>query len=92
MIQLQREPVVTAAVIQAFVVALLTALIAFNVPLTDPQKLAIVGVVEVVAPFVAAWYQRQHVTPMIDPRDDDGQPLTRADNSPSLRRQRAGWS
>jgi hypothetical protein len=41
----------------------------------------IVGAVQVVVGEIA----RMRVTPLVDPQDSDGEPLTRSDNSPALR-------
>lgn len=58
------EPVVTAAVIQSLVAALLAAGAAFGLGLTPEQIAAITTVVAIVAPFIAAWWARQRVTPV----------------------------
>jgi len=61
---MKTEPVITIASLQAVIVAILGALVAFNVWVpTDAQKAAILGVYAVVAPLVFAFYVRTKVTP-----------------------------
>jgi hypothetical protein len=57
------EPAVTAGVVVALATAVLALLIAFKVPITDDQRTAILGVVAVLAPFIAALIIRAFVTP-----------------------------
>lgn len=57
------EPVWSAAVIQAFVVAVIGLVVAFGLDLSDTQQDAILGLTAVLAPFVAAWRVRKQVTP-----------------------------
>jgi hypothetical protein len=82
---MKREPLITTALITSLVGAVLTLLVAFGVPLTEAQQDAINGLVIVAAPLVVALVGRRYVTPLSDPRDVDGEPLTRADNSLALR-------
>lgn len=58
------EPVVTVASITAAVAAALTLVVSFGLPLTQEQQTAILGVAAVVAPLVAAYFQRKRVTPV----------------------------
>lgn len=57
------EPVVTTASITAGVTAAIALLVAFGVPVNDEQKVAIIGVVAVVAPLVVT-VARRYVTPV----------------------------
>lgn len=59
----ESEPVLTAAVIQSFVAAVIAAAVAFGLGLSDAQIASITTLVAIVAPFVAAWWARKHVTP-----------------------------
>lgn len=61
---MKSEPVVTVASITAAVAALIGVLVAFGVPLTDDQQKALLGLVAVVAPLVAAVIARRKVTPV----------------------------
>jgi hypothetical protein len=53
--------------------------------LTDSQFAAVMAFVSAVAVLGAA-VVRQYVTPLVDPRDATGEPLTRSDNSPAITR------
>ncbi len=48
------EPLLTVGGIGALVSAVIALIVAFGVPLSDGQTVAILGVVAVVAPFVVA--------------------------------------
>lgn len=61
---MKNEPVITVASITALVAALIALLIAFGVNLSDQQQAAIMGVVAVVGPLVAAFIARRKVTPV----------------------------
>ena len=75
---IEREPVVTANTIVALVSALLVLGVSFGAPVSEEQRTAIIAVVVIIAPFVAAWWARQRVTPVADPRDNQGHRLVRA--------------
>lgn len=60
---MKNEPLVTLASITAGATALLALLVAFGIPITQEQQVAILGVVAVVAPFVVAVFGRNQVTP-----------------------------
>lgn len=60
---MKNEPLVTLASITAGVTALLALLVAFGIPITQEQQVAILGVVAVAAPFVVAVAGRGRVTP-----------------------------
>lgn len=60
---MKTEPLVTLASITAGATALLGLLVAFGVPLTEGQQVAVLAVVAVVAPFVVAVAGRGQVTP-----------------------------
>ena len=70
------EPIRTA--VYGMVSAILVALVAFGVALTEAQVGAILGLVVaigVVAVAVVELYARPKVTPLEDPRDDEGRQL-----------------
>ena len=75
---MNREPVLTAATISSAVVALLALLVAFGIDLTKEQQAAILGVVAVAAPLIVAAVSRRKVTPLSDPKDEQGRELTPA--------------
>ena len=60
---MKTEPLVTLASITAGATALLGLLVAFGVPLTEEQQVAVLAVVAVAAPFVVALAGRGKVTP-----------------------------
>lgn len=57
------EPVLTVASITALATAVLGALVAFGVNLTEAQTTAVLGVVAVAAPLVVGLVARRKVTP-----------------------------
>lgn len=61
-----REPLFSIASATATAAALLGALVAFGVPLTDDQQKAVLALVAVLAPFVVALVARPTVTPTAD--------------------------
>lgn len=91
---MQSEPVWSANGIVAAVSAVIAALIAFGViDWSDDQRAAfmaaVVAVLGVVGPSIAAWWIRRQTTPLADPKDADGAPLSRSDNSPTIAQVRA---
>ena len=77
---MSREPLLTKASWTALVMAVIAVAVAFGLPLTDEQQKALIGLAGVLAPIAAAVWARSQVTPVADPRDDGGQPLTPADD------------
>ena len=61
---MKNEPAVKVGTYTAVVAALLTLLTAFGLNLSDAQTAAVLGFVAVVAPLVAAFITRRHVTPV----------------------------
>lgn len=55
------EPLLTRATIVALVTAVLGALVAFNVDLTEKQTAAVIVLAGVLSPFVVAWAGRSSV-------------------------------
>lgn len=65
---MKNEPAITIGSVTALVTALVGLLVAFGVPLSTEQQTAIIGLVAVAAPIVAALLIRRKVTPV----DSDG--------------------
>ena len=57
------EPLISISSIVAGATAVIALLVAFGVPLTEDQKVAILGLVGVVAPVIVALVTRGKVTP-----------------------------
>lgn len=75
---MNREPLLTKASWVALVTAVIAVAVAFGLPLSDEQQKALIALAGVLAPVAAAVWARGQVTPVADPRDDDGQPLRKA--------------
>lgn len=59
-----QEPVIKAGTIGTFVTSTLVLLVAFRVPLTHTQQLAVIGFVAGATPIVMAlWHRRQVFSP-----------------------------
>jgi len=72
------EPVLSAAAIAGAVGAVLAALVSLGViDLTAEQQAAILAAIVAVTPIAAALWARAQVTPLANPRDVDGEPLSR---------------
>lgn len=71
------QPVWSVNGIIAAVSAVIALAVAFGLPLTADQKVAIIGAVSVVAPLLAAAIANPKVTPLVAPKDVDGLPLVR---------------
>lgn len=69
-----REPLWSVAGLTAAATAVIALLVAFGVPLTEEQQVAILGVVAVFGPLFVAVAARRFVTPndSVVERDDDG--------------------
>lgn len=61
---MKNEPAVTVASITAVVAALIGALVAFGVNLSDDQQKAILALVAVAGPVIAGLVTRSKVTPV----------------------------
>ena len=72
---MKREPLLTVAAVTAVATALLGLGVAFGLPVSDDQQAAILAAVAAVAPIVVGLIARRYVTPVADPRADDGTPL-----------------
>ena len=60
---MKHEPLISVSSIVAAATAVIALLVAFGVPLTEDQKVAILGLVGVVAPVIVALVTRGKVTP-----------------------------
>lgn len=84
------SPVWNAAAISSIVSAIIALLVAFGVPLTEQQTAAILSFVAVAAPFVVALVVAPKVTPLANPTDEDGHPLSRAgSDAPTMKQTRS---
>lgn len=72
---MNNEPLFSKATLVAVASAALAVLVAFGINLDPVQVASILGFVGVVAPFVVAYLARKHVTPVANPKDDNGSPL-----------------
>lgn len=75
----QTEPVRLGALIIGAIGAILALLVAFGVDLSADQQTAILGVTAAVIALASAigvgeWVRRR-VTPLADPKDNEGRPL-----------------
>lgn len=85
-----REPVIIANSIAALVSALIVAAVALGyLDWDETQQAAVMAVVVAAVNVVAGIWARGQVTPLRQPRDVDGQPLTRPDSSPALKARRS---
>lgn len=60
---MKSEPAITIGSISAGVGAIIALVVAFGVPLTEDQQIAILGVVAAVGPIVATVITRRYVSP-----------------------------
>ena len=72
---MKKEPLATKSVVVAAVTALIGVVVAFGLPLSTEQQAAILALTAVVAPIVLALFARKDVTPVADPKTDEGEPL-----------------
>ena len=87
------NPVLTQAAIVASIIALARAILTFGSAfgwwqLDETRNAALQGLIETGIPIVAilagAFWATRKTTPLTKPRDIDGTPLTRPDNTPSI--------
>lgn len=87
---MKREPVITTAGVVSAIAALIGLWVAFGGNLTDAQREAVMQVAVILAPVIAAGLTaligRLFVTPLADPRDDEGVRLQRVDGSEPVKR------
>lgn len=87
---LKREPVAIAgSLVGLIMAAVMWALAMGYLDWTPEQVTATEQLIAVAVPLIvtgiAVIAARAKVTPLSSPQDDDGEPLTRSDNSPALR-------
>lgn len=75
---MSNTPLITTAAITSIVGAVIALLTAFGVSLTADQQAAILGFIAVLAPWVVALVGHNTTTPLANPKDEDGHPLTRS--------------
>lgn len=90
---IKREPVAVAGGIVGLIMALLMWLRTMGyLDWTPEQASATEQLVAIAVPLIlsaiAVVWARWRVTPLVDAKDEDGEPLTRSDNSPALAEQR----
>lgn len=73
---MERQPVVNRAFIIAAVALVVAALGKAGVVVPRDVAANLVEVAAVLAPLAVAYWARRHVTPVKDPRDNAGNPLT----------------
>jgi len=73
---MNREPLAVRGAVIAVVSAGVQMLVAFGVPLTGEQEGALLAFVNVASILAVIVWTRGAVTPVTDPRDDYGDPLT----------------
>ena len=74
-INMTNEPVAIIAAIVGLIEAVVALLPLFGVPLTIEQQAAIMAVIVAAGSVVSAVWARSLVTPVANPRDNDGNPL-----------------
>lgn len=72
---MKREPLVTAGTLAGVLSATFVVMIAFGFNIDEDKQAAILGIVAVLFPIVSPLFARSKVTPVSDPRDDDGNEL-----------------
>jgi hypothetical protein len=77
---MQNEPVITAAAAVGALMSILAALVALGVIDLSPEQMGaiektIVAVVPIALSLIGAWIARKQVTPLSNPRDDQGRKL-----------------
>lgn len=71
-----REPLAVRAAVVAAIAALINVAVAFGWDLSVDQVGALNAAIGLVATAVVVVWSRGTVTPVADPRDDNGEPLT----------------
>ena len=82
--KINNEPVITAGAIIGAIMAVLTALVALDVISITPEQISavepvLVAVVPLLLSLIAAVVARRYVTPVANPRDNDGNELVARD-------------
>lgn len=86
---MNNSPLITAASWVTGVTLLLNLLIAYGLPITPEMRVATIDAMAFFGPIIAggvvAWVGHKTTTPLTNPKDIDGQPLTRDDGSPAIK-------
>lgn len=83
---MSKEPVVIANSIAALVSAIIVAAVALGyLPWSPEQQAAVMAVVVAAVNVVAGVWARQQSTPLVEPRDVDGEPLIRPNGVPAMK-------
>lgn len=83
------EPLITAAVIASIAGAIITLLKTLGVPISVETQAALSSLVVLVAPLGVAWYARSKVTPLANPKDELGRPLSGPNGEPTIAQTRS---
>lgn len=91
---MNREPVISAAAILGLVQATVVLAVSMGwIDLSADQQKNIyafaAACLALALPLIGGWLVRSRVTPLVDPRDEDGARLSRPDNSPTKAQVRA---
>ena len=73
---MNREPLLKKALWVTAIGAVIAVLVSAGVPISDELRDAILKLVAALLPIITAIWARGSVTPVEDPRDDEGEPLT----------------
>lgn len=73
---MKRDPLALKGLVVAVVTAVLNIVVWFGVDLSVDQQASITAVSGSLAALVVAWLARKDVTPVSDPRDNEGNDLT----------------
>lgn len=73
---MRREPLLRKATWTGLAAAVFAVLVLVGKPVSPEWQAGILGLIGAVLPVVAALLARSDVTPLSDPRDNDGNPLT----------------
>ena len=64
----ETKPIITSATVVALVSAIIALLIAFGVPISDEQKIAVLGVASILIPMLGFWWSSRKTTALADPK------------------------
>lgn len=73
---MRREPLLKKATWTALAGAALAVLVAAGAPISPDLRAALIALIGAAAPVAVAVWGRRDVTPLADPRDNQGRPLT----------------
>ena len=88
--KLYREPVAIAGSVVGLIMSLVMWLntmgyLSWSADQISATEQLVAIAIPLILSAIGIWLTRMRVTPLVDPKDDDGTPLTRSDNSPALR-------